>query len=160
MTKDNFSFFKEKPDDTWVESFECLKFHAAVFLENDLPILAYMGCPVARFDNDVTKRTFAHTFHIDDTICLSVNLRWLCDEAVWGIMAHEFGHLLADKHYKKKPDLVEEQADQAAGEFLGVSIYYKRPDWIDDNQKGIQVISLEEIKRLKGDKASWGGRCG
>jgi len=82
------------------------------------------SCPVAEQDHRSAFRQFAHVFHDDDpgAICVAAEIGQLDDEYLYGILAHEFGHLIAQEFHE---DDSEDGADLAAEEYLGIPIYYR-----------------------------------
>jgi hypothetical protein len=106
----------------------------------DLPrIKLEVDCKYAIQDHEEELRVFAHTLHLKDTICVHSDLNKLSDAYIYGILAHEFGHIIADTFWDD-PD--EEAADLAAREFLGLDIFY-------GSEYDLEYLSSYDIMKVK-----------
>lgn len=93
-------------------------------------------CPMADRHHLQSPRVYAHSLHYPDKICFArAAATDLTPEHIYGITAHEFGHLIADAegwdaHVTipetpgETPQEVQEEADQAALIRLGLPVYY------------------------------------
>jgi hypothetical protein len=104
------------------------------------PPLLFWGCPLARYDNQMKGRTFAHTNHLDDVICVSERLGLLNEPYLYGIIAHEFGHLIALHEIGQGHS--EKDADDAVWQHTLLKIKYGTP-------QHIQYLSDEDIAMVK-----------
>lgn len=96
-------------------------------------------CPLAESDHAKEERVFAHTLHLPNTVCVCQDIEKLNDDFLYGIMAHEFGHILADVAWN---DQSEPGADTAAHKFLGTKINYGSP-------LALEYLSASDVKRVK-----------
>ena len=100
------------------------------------------GCDLAEKDHRESWRVHAHTIHLPNTICVCADIEALPEPHLYGIIAHEFGHLLADK---QQGEHTESEADRAAERFFGISIEYRSP-------QRIQWLSDADIAKVKGTR--------
>lgn len=77
-------------------------------------------CPVAEHDHKKSKRQYAHALHRPKTICAAADFWGLPLGHLYGVLAHEIGHVLAKEAGLSS---TEYQADQAIEE-LGILIGY------------------------------------
>ena len=103
------------------------------------PMLLWFGCPYAEDDHQRKDRVYAHTNHVDGVICVCESLGKLSGSKIFGILAHEFGHIAA---MAIKQDGSEAGADRAAREYLELPIQYTR------DSKAIQYLGEEEISKV------------
>lgn len=69
-------------------------------------------CKVADHDHYKDPRCYAHTMHEPNIICVSSSMELLDDENIYGILAHEYGHII----HSQFPELIS-GAENYPGEF-------------------------------------------
>jgi len=132
------------------ETFWLLSDHA-LWMIPELPSRRIQICKLADTDHKKTWRVFAHTLHEEGTICFAAAAEEeLTQEELAGIMAHEFGHLIAAHlkwpgHNPSTPKWIQDKADQAVREILKLPLKY--------NNRKIQELSSPTILALIVSKA-------
>lgn len=99
----------------------------------------YIGCLIAERNYIKQWRQVAHTNHYDGVICCCHNLGTLPIGTVLGVLTHEFGHLAADNAWN---DSCEANANAAAHDFFGLTIYYS-----DDAQQ-LEYLKEKDIQKI------------
>jgi hypothetical protein len=95
-------------------------------------------CPIANIDHKKSLRAFAHVNHIPHTVCVSGYITQIPINNILGILAHEFGHLLAIEYWG---DYSENAADRSCKQWLNLDIKYSFPH-------AMQSLSNRDIKKL------------
>lgn len=110
------------------------------------PLRLDWSCPLAEQDHAESFRQFAHVFHTDNRVCVAWEIGRLPDRFLYGLMAHEFGHVMAWGIWQ---DDSEAGADRAAEDFLGLTIRY-------GTEYDIQFLTCPEVHDVKQDIGSQG----
>lgn len=104
-------------------------------------------CPLADREHEESWRRFAHTLHRYDTICFAAAAETeLTDRELYGILAHEFGHLIADRlnapaHLDGSDEDAQAEADLAAAVILDVPVRY--------NERALEEVSPSRLAALR-----------
>ncbi len=96
-----------------------------------------IGCKLAE-EARSDPRVFAHTLHIEDTVCISKDMLDLPVEIQGGLLLHEFGHIIADKI---TGDGSQQAADIAVAS-LGFDLTYT------DDELELEIIPEEQIQKI------------
>lgn len=83
-------------------------------------------CMDVEREHEASWRQFAHSIHVNNSICYSYSMEELEEAQRQGIFMHEFGHIFCDKYPYLWPDNEDEDADQVCEEEFGVPIFYDR----------------------------------
>ena len=118
---------------------KALNLYARARVHGFIPPRLNWRCHIAERDHTLSMRQFAHTNHHPHMICVAANIGRLHDRFLYGVLAHEMGHLLSFMLWE---DFTEDGADEAAAEFLGLEIQYQGP-------LNLEAISCPEIHRIK-----------
>lgn len=102
------------------------------------PLALNWECPVAEEDHVHSFRQFAHVFHMDGFICTSSEIDLLADRHIYGLIAHEFGHVIADGIWDETE---ERDADDAVLEVFGVQIHY-------GGALNLEYLNKEDLEKL------------
>jgi hypothetical protein len=89
-----------------------------------------VNCPLILRTHAKSPRAFMHTLHKPGKVCVASIAAGLHPEHLVALYIHEISHPLAQNAYGRSE---QEDADQAAKEFLGVRILYKGPlllEWV------------------------------
>ncbi len=113
-----------------------------------------VGCPAAEKAHAKEWRVFAHVERDGRTICVAKDIENLKPQYVWGIILHEFGHILAlwvgekwhlrgsVKGVKHIGQPAERMADKTIAKVLGVELLF-------DKELELEYVSTGTIRRLK-----------
>ena len=105
------------------------------------PLKLNWKCPLAEHHHLKSFRQFAHTLDLDyddRTVCVTAEIGQLPDEFLYGILAHEFGHIIAVEIWD---DDTEEGADRAVDVFLELDIRYGTP-W------ELEFVDFQDVEKL------------
>ena len=65
------------------------------------------SCPDAEYDHKCSSRQYAHALHYKGLICVCHNFEELPKKHMFGILLHEFGHILGSPDEDKADDFIE-----------------------------------------------------
>jgi len=95
-------------------------------------------CPQAQDEHGRSRRQYAHTFHLYNSICVADAFDSLPDEHKAAILLHELGHLVAG------PRASEAEADSVVEEITGVKIWYVDSPYGDQ----LQYVDSDIAKKV------------
>jgi hypothetical protein len=126
-----------------VESYKGLAEDAAPLFE-----IRIERCSTADHDHYKDPRVFAHTHHKEDVICVSSSIELLDDANIYGVLAHEYGHMIYDQFpelifdAQEYPNEFEVEIDREYGvQFVeGVEVDIEIfADWIVEKLFGLRI---------------------
>ena len=103
----------------------------------DLKRVRHRWCAEVDAAHQQDPRCYAHSGHMDNTICWGHAVADLPIGHQLGICLHEFGHELSDHAEKDDDFTVEGDADEAVLKVLGVAIEYvgvRELQWVDPEE--------------------------
>lgn len=96
-------------------------------------------CPVANAEHKLSKRQYAHVrHHKDNIICVAHAIWTLPDSHLFGVLAHEIGHLISGGG--------ERAADNIMLKKHGIKIQYASTDYGDNLQYLNTVDAMKFFK--------------
>jgi len=104
------------------------------------------NCPYAIKDNKNSPRVFAHTLHEPDRICVFEDLGKLYKKYLYGIMLHEFGHIIADHYFI---DHSEDLANSIMKDFFHLTIKYSQDIFKIEFLNKRDEIKINKFKKGK-----------
>lgn len=102
-------------------------------------MIAIRRCSNANTDHKICRRQYAHTYHINNVICIADEFITLPLETQMGLIAHEVGHLLIGKLNHS-----ENEADKVANKFFKIHIRYR--DTVFGNH--LQFLSVTDMLKV------------
>lgn len=83
-------------------------------------------CKTAEREHSESSRQYAHVLHVNGSICVANDIWRLSRGNLYGILLHEFGHLIVEHESmgNVSGDLQEEAADEAIARMFGIDIRY------------------------------------
>jgi len=111
----------------------------------EMRTVAMAPCPDAEENNAGSDRQFMHTGHETDTICYAEAFKALPLRNIYGLMFHEFGHLITivrrEINEHTDPDEAEMLADVAIFDSFGLEIAY-------EGDELLQALAPEAVDAL------------
>ena len=102
-------------------------------------MISIKRCSNANTDHKISRRQYAHTYHLVNVICIADEFVTLPFETQMGILAHEVGHLLIGKNNHE-----EKEADKVANKFFKINIQYKDSLYGND----LQFLSVNDMLKV------------
>lgn len=83
-------------------------------------------CKTADWEHSESSRQYAHVLHVDGAICVANDIWRLSRGNLYGVLLHEFGHLIVERESggNVPEDEQENSADEAIARMFGFDIRY------------------------------------
>jgi hypothetical protein len=99
-------------------------------------------CQTAEKEHRRSERQYAHTFHYDGVICVCKAFWELPDRHLFGVLAHEIGHLLAGPHGS------DNDADAAVHDAYWLKVRYTDTDRANPARSSLEYLSLSDMSKF------------